>query len=185
MPRYEGVMARFLARISIDTVRMALQLGRKRLDQLEGDLVVLNTAGDELELPFKRMFMLNEDAVRNEGGEFIDSVSLMWPQQVRGRTMGAMRDGTSLCDITVVLRDEVYAIALLQYGQMTGKWKLRYDENLKCAHGASGVCPSYCTVAIYQFNPPPRRQRKRRQRESILSKFKLPDLLPQRGWALS
>lgn len=181
MPRIEGAFARFLARLSIDTVRLVLKVGRKRVQVLSDTLVVMDTANEPYVLEFSEMFMLNPEAIAEEKGAMIDSVALTWPSKVQQRSIRELRDGISLCDISAVLRDDVYGVAFIQYGLIAGKWKLRFDPNVKCSHAPEGTCPEHCTVTIHGFNAP--RRRRKKQRETILSKFKLPDLMPQRGWA--
>ncbi len=173
-------MMRYLAQGNIDSSRLVFKAGRKRFEKLEGSLSVLNTAGEQQEVEFSSMFMLGPERVQKEGGEFINTLARLWPTEVQGRTLRELRDGVTLCDMSAFMRDDTYGIAMLDYGQMVGKWKLRYDENVTCPHRAEGKCPEYCTITIQQFNGPPRR-RKKKQREPILSKFKLPALPAHRG----
>lgn len=184
MPRVEGVFARFLARLSINVVKYELQVGRQRISRPGGSLVVRGTTDEPLELEFNSMFMLNPEAIAQEKGEMIDTVALTWPKQVQGRVVRELRDGISLCDITAVLREDEYGIAFIEYGQVAGKWKLRFDPNVTCPRAYEGKCPEHCTVTIHGFNAPRRRKRKK-QREPIFSKFKLPDLFPQGKLALT
>lgn len=183
MSRLMDGMVRLMSHGSINAVRMVLKIGKKRYDELEGSLVVQDTAGEPLEIEFKRMFMLNPERVEKEAGEFINTLALLWPKEAQGRELRELRDGARLCDLAAFMRDKTYGIALLEYGLMTGKWTLRYDPNVTCRHTAEGKCPQHCTITIQQFNGPPRRRKKKKQREPIFSKFKLPDFAPQRGWA--
>jgi len=151
-------------------------------------LNVNNTHGDTTALLFESKYILNSEAARSQEEE-VQLHSILqsaWPEKAGARALRTFGDGLQLCDVTAALRSETYAVALMEYGVMNGWWQLVYDENIGCTH-ASGSCPQYCTIYVdgYKRAIGRRKGKKEKVKVPVLSKFRLSDLLPERGVAIA
>ncbi len=151
-----------------------------------GVLEVKLSTGGEQSLAFEQMFRLDKERVwANDDGDMFAALEAGWPQQVDGRPIHDWGDGMTLCDMTTVLREQPYAIGLLQYGQIKRWWQLQYDPNVRCLHADVGACQEYCTVMVTNLHRSTSGRRRKRQRKPLSSRFSLPDLLPGRGVAIA
>ena len=162
--------------------------GKQAPQTIRAALNVNNTLGDTVALLFESKYILNSEAARSQEDEtdLHSILQLSWPDKAGARTLRTFGDGLQLCDAAAALRSDTFAVALMEYGVMNGWWQLVYDENITCTH-ASGSCPQYCTIYVdgYKRAIGRRKRKKEKAKAAVLSKFRLSDLLPERGVAIA
>lgn len=175
-------MLRWLAR---STIRLTSHKNEKgRYVTKPGAVKVKAALGGEQELWFEQMFHLNTELILEDDVPLLDIFEMDWPEAEKGRDLHPFGEGMTLCDASLFLRGAEYGIGLMQFGEVTGVWRLVYDPNVTCPHADEGRCVMYCTMRVEQYTPKPPRRKKKKQREPFLSKFRLPDLFPERGLAI-
>jgi len=172
------------------TLRMATvdAVHNRRSPQARPGMLEVNRAlGDTVQLLFDEKFTLDKAAASVEADLIQDALQSAWPYAANGREIRAFGNGLRLCDMTLALRSDVYAVALAEYGVMNGWWQLVYDENITCLH-PNPSCMQHCTTYVDGYNKAIGRRKKRKKEKAkvpFLSKFRLPDLFPERGIAIA
>ncbi len=153
-----------------------------------GTLEVNTASGGTVLLPIDMKLTLDSTSRGFEEAEGMHAVlQSAWPEVADGRKLREFGDGLRLCDMAAALRGDVYGVALAEFGAMNGWWKLVYDENIACPH-QSASCPQHCTTYVDGYKKAIGRRKKRKKEKAkvpILSKFRLPDLFPERGIAIA
>lgn len=185
MSAFRDASLRWMIRATIQLAAVESVRQFKNRELPPGELRAKLSTGGEVSLGFESMYTLDHEAVRSGDDSLLETIVVGWPEQVNGQPVGRIRDGLTLGEVTAALRDEVYAVALLQYGQINRWWELTYDEHISCRHANSHGCPQHCMLIIDKFNAPRRRAKRKKQREPLLSKFRLPELFPERGVSIA
>jgi hypothetical protein len=178
---------RVITRSNIDTSTVEWVAGRKSPNAIPAALNVDNANGARLSLVFDRKFVLDAETAKSEKASDLQAaLQAWWPKTAGKRTLRQFGDGLQLCDIAAALRSDVHAVGLLEYGALNKWWRLVYDENITCTH-ASASCPQYCTVYVDDYKSRSGRRKKKKQKVTVplRSKFRLSDLLPERGVAIA
>lgn len=190
MSKFFDWMVRTVVCSSLEDVRDRSAGYDKADSRGPGELTVKLSTGGEVKLAFPEMIRL--DATKVAGlDELLLAAQAGWPDELKGCSVRPFADGLTLCDISAVLRSETHALALLQYGQLRGELEVVYDPAISCPHDDHRECQAYCTLMVTKFNVPPRRPRKKKEKEKAAQKvpwaekFRLPDLFPERGIALT